>query len=451
MRRRALLILLAAPLAACAGQFYGPANLGASPGGAGPGAQGRPVAALLPLTGRDAPLGQGMLQAVQLALAAPGAPPLDVEDTGSTPQGAAAAARTAVGKGAGLFIGPLTAAETSAVAPVAQAANVPVLALTSDPAQARPGVWTLGLTPAQQVSSLVQAVQAEGKTRLAAVLPQGPFGDALAGGLTTAATEAGLPQPNVKRYAPNSARSLSQALKDVSDYATRHPPKPATPAAPASPAPAGAAPGDQPPPAGPSSDPSLGQPAPGEQRTADATSSDPLSLGAPPAAAPEPPLPPPPVPFDALLLGAGGPDLGRAAAQLAPDDIGPSQVRVLGPATWDREAARVPALASAWYAAPDPATRKPFEAAYAARYGAPPSDPRLSNAYDAAGLARAATGPAGFDPALLVRPEGFAGADGVFTLLPDGRVRRGLAIFEVQPSGPRLVQPAPQSLAAPSS
>ena len=421
MLRRAFLILLAAPLAACAGQFYGTGGPGATPGYPGPGQLAPPllVAALLPLSGRDSQLGQGMLQAVQLALAAPGSPALDVEDTGDTPQGAASAARAALAKGAGLFIGPLTASETAAVAPIAQAANVPVLALTSDVTQARPGIWTLGLTPAQQVRTLVQAAQAEGKARVAAVLPQGPFGDALASGLTAATTESGLPPPIVRRYVPGSTRAVTQALKDVSDYAARHPAAP--PSAPAA---------TETPPGQPAPD----QPAPDVQAT-----------DTPPA---EPAAPPPPLPFDALFLGAGGPDLAPAAAQLAPDDIVPGQVRVLGPATWERDAARVTALTGAWYAAPDPAARKPFEAAFTARYGAPPRS-LTSIAYDAAGLARAASGPGRFDPASLLRPDGFAGADGVFALLPDGRVRRGLAIFEIQPNGPRLVQPAPQSLAPP--
>lgn len=423
MRRRAFLILLAAPLAACVGQLYGSGGPGTTPAPVGAGVPRTQVAALLPLSGRDAALGQGMLRAVQLALAAPDSPPLDVEDTGGTPQGAASAARAALAKGAGLFVGPLTAAETAAVAPIAQAVNVPVLALTSDATQARPGVWTLGVTPADQVRTLVQAVQAEGKTRIAAVLPQGAFGDALANGLAAAASEAGLPPPSVRRYAPGSSRAVRQALRDVSDYATRHP----APPPPAVPPPAAAPPVTGETPAQPG----------GEERPAEAEAAT-------------PPEPPPPVPFDALLLGAVGPDLGPAAAQLAPDDIAPNQVRVLGPAPWERDAARVPALAGAWYAAPNPAGRKPFEAAYAAKYGAPPR-PLASLAYDAAGLARAAFGPGGLEPGSLQRPEGFAGSDGVLALLPDGRVRRGLAVFEVQPGGPRLVQPAPESLAAPGT
>jgi ABC-type branched-subunit amino acid transport system substrate-binding protein len=161
-------------------------------------------------------------------------------------------------------------------------------------------------------------------------------------------------------------------------------------------------------------------------------------------------LPLPPLPFDALLLGTVGSDLAPAADQLAPLGLPPGEVRVLGPAPWQREATHVPALAGAWFAAPDPEARKPFESAYAAKYGAPP--PALASlAYDAGGLAKAAAGPGGFDISSLERPEGFAGSDGLLALLPDGRVRRAFAIFEVQPGGAHVVQPAPQSLAAPGT
>ena len=34
-------------------------------------------------------------------------------------------------------------------------------------------------------------------------------------------------------------------------------------------------------------------------------------------------------------------------------------------------------------------------------------------------------------------------------LQPDGQVRRGLAVFEVQHGGPIMVEPAPQNLGAP--
>jgi len=76
---------------------------------------------------------------------------------------------------------------------------------------------------------------------------------------------------------------------------------------------------------------------------------------------------------------------------------------------------------------------------YSQKYGSPP--PAISDlAYDAAGVARTAavSGPR----AITGQP--YAGADGPLQLLPDGHVRRGLAVFEVQASGPaRLIAPTP--------
>ena len=72
-----------------------------------------------------------------------------------------------------------------------------------------------------------------------------------------------------------------------------------------------------------------------------------------------------------------------------------------------------------------------------------------SLAYDAAGIARAAGTGSGFPIASLERPEGFLGADGLLALRPNGQVRRGLAIFEIDRGGAHIVQPAPQSLGAP--
>ena len=381
-----------------------PLNLGPAPaagaGAAAPEQPGRKVAVLLPLTGPNAELGNAMLQAAQLALGGAGGPAVVPEDTHGTADGAAQAARDAVAAGAGIILGPLTNADTAAAAPVARAAGVPMLAFTSDPAQAQPGVWTLGITPAQQVRPLIGALQAEGKTRVAAVLPQNGFGDALMAGLRSTAKDAGLPEPRIVQV-PYQFRPFNDALKSVSDYEAR---RPAIEAA------ARGAPAD-------------------------------------PAAPPPPDIPPPPM--DALLLGATGYQgmLAQTVPLLQFYDIGAPQVRVLGPASWLRDAAGQPNLAGAWFAAPDPAFRKPFEQAYAAKFGAPPRD-LTSLAYDAAGIARAAAGPGGFQAGLLTRPEGFTGADGLVALLPDGHVRRGLAIFEVDRGGSHIVQPAPQTLSA---
>ena len=51
----------------------------------------------------------------------------------------------------------------------------------------------------------------------------------------------------------------------------------------------------------------------------------------------------------------------------------------------------------------------------------------------------------GFSVGALTQPAGFVGADGWFALLPDGQVRRALAVFAIERGGPQMVEPAPQS------
>ena len=152
------------------------------------------------------------------------------------------------------------------------------------------------------------------------------------------------------------------------------------------------------------------------------------------------------------MLGVGitGPALAQAVPLLRFYDIGPDQVRVLGPATWLSDAAHLPNLSGAWYAAPDPALRSGFAQQYQAAYGAPPGA-FASLAFDAAAIARAGATSGGYPVAGLTRPEGFAGVDGLLALQPNGHVRRGLAIFEVDQGGAHIVQPSPTTLAAPGS
>lgn len=417
MRRREFgrafaLLLAAAGLAGCVADPTGPGYGGTALFGAGAApppapAASRRVAVLLPLTGPNAEVGQAMLRAAQLSLDQPGAPTLDARDTGGTAVGAADAAQQALGNGAGLILGPLTASETGAVAPLAKAAGVPVLAFTSDPSQAQPGVWTLGITPAQQVRRLVLAVQAEGRTRIAAALPRNPFGDAMASSLAASAASAGLPEPRTVRY-PNGFAGLNTALKDVAGF------DPARETA--------------------------------ERQAARLRADEDHQR---PPTEPDPqPAPSPSV--DALLLGTAGDQLSQAVPLLQYYHLVPDQVRLLGPALWARDTARLSALAGAWYAAPDPAQRAPFEQLYAAKYKAPPRE-LASLAYDAAAIARVTADSGGFSPGNLTRPDGFTGADGLLGLLPDGQVRRGLAIFEVDRGGSHIVQPAPQSLSAPGA
>ncbi len=124
----------------------------------------RPLAALLlPLTGPSADLARSMQHAAALAQP-PGATKntLVVFDTGSTPDGAAAAAGLAVKRGVPLIVGPLFAAQVTPV--VKAAAGIPVVALSNDAGGS--GAFPLGVTPAQTVGAILGYARSRGVRRV---------------------------------------------------------------------------------------------------------------------------------------------------------------------------------------------------------------------------------------------------------------------------------------------
>jgi branched-chain amino acid transport system substrate-binding protein len=410
-----VLLLGTTALAGCGGGYgysgggygrYGGAPVplsGGPPIGPG-GPAGQRVAILLPLSGARADIGQGMLRAAQLAMDAQGAPPLDAKDTGGTPDGAAAAARGAIADGAGLILGPLTSPETAAVAPVARSANVAVLAFTNDPSQAQPGVWTLGITPGQQVRRLVAAAQGQGKTQFAALLPDSDFGHVMADALTRATAADSLPPPNL-RFHTQGMQSINVTTRDLSDYASRGGPIYAQIK-------------------------SLRESGTAEGRKQAHELARTASV--------------PPPSFNVLLLADTGEALAEVASVLPYYDINRSQVQIIGPALWASQSSGSGQVPGAWYAAPDPAARAAFDQAYSAKYGGP-AGPLGELAYDAASIARVLGTRGDFSVGALTQESGFLGADGWFALLTDGQVRRALAVFVVERGGPQMLEPAPQS------
>jgi ABC-type branched-subunit amino acid transport system substrate-binding protein len=160
--------------------------------------------------------------------------------------------------------------------------------------------------------------------------------------------------------------------------------------------------------------------------------------------------------YDAVLLPDGGQRLMGVVPYLPYYDVGPPEVRFLGTQRWDSlDVAREEALSGGWFAAPDPQSWADFQSRYASLYqeGAP----RVASlGYDATAIASVlARGlGAGADPSEAFRQEaltqngGFFGIDGIFRLLPDGKVERGLAIMEMQRGGPVVIEAAPQSFDA---
>ena len=185
------------------------------------------IALLLPLaaTGQMAAIAKGMKQAGELALfdAASTKVQLIVKDDLGTPEGAAAAAEDAIKDGAELIIGPLFAGSVKAVAPIAQRANVPVVAFSNEPQVAGRGVYLVSFLVTQDIDRIVAYTAGQGRKRFAALLADDAYGRLMgeafnravtANGGTVKATETYPPQANAML---EPTRRLVEAIKRASE------------------------------------------------------------------------------------------------------------------------------------------------------------------------------------------------------------------------------------------
>ena len=368
------------------------------------------VGLLLPLSGPNASLGQGMLDAAQLAL-------FDIQgnrisllprDTHGSADGAVAAARDALDQGARLLIGPLTAPEVEAVKPVAAERGVAVLGFTTAVNVAGDGTYVMGLLPSEEVRRVVGFAHQKGAQRIAVLAPGSAYGQLVVDALKTAAQTEQVSVIDPVFFDPGAV-DLAPSIRQLAHYDSR-------------------------------------RAAIDQQRKQLANARDPASqetlrrlneglatvdLG-----------------FDALLLPEGGQQFKLLGPLLPQYGIDPNKVHLLGTGLWDDPAlATEPQLEGAWYAAPDPNGRADFEKRFATLYGHPP--PRLATlAYDATALAAALSrSPEGadFSTDALTNPNGFLGLDGIFRLRADGHIERGLAVIEIHKAGSTIVSPEPQS------
>jgi ABC-type branched-subunit amino acid transport system substrate-binding protein len=162
------------------------------------------VAILLPLTGRNAALGQAMLNAAQQAVFDVAGPNFELmpRDTGDSDSGAETAARDALASGAQLLIGPLFAAQIPAVRSVAQAANINMLSLSTDTSLAAPGVYVMGFAPAPQVDRVTAYATAHGLRRFAAFVPDNAYGQLVGQEFQTAVARNGGTVVAYQTYSP---------------------------------------------------------------------------------------------------------------------------------------------------------------------------------------------------------------------------------------------------------
>jgi ABC-type branched-subunit amino acid transport system substrate-binding protein len=369
------------------------------------------AALLVPLTGASASLGQVLSNAAQMAVfeTADTHFSLIPVDTRGTAEGAAAAARQALAQGADIVLGPLFSQEVKAAAPVAREQAVPILAFTTDRSALGPGVWSLGFLPGSQVKRLVSQALAESRSNFGLLAPDNDYGRAVAAAYETAVTEAGGRLVRAEFYDPN-AREFTAVAKRFAEY-ERH---------------RGELQQERKAVAGRS----------GSQQALEAFSG---RKGAR---------------YDAVLLPDEGVRVKSVASLITYYGLDPGPVRFMGTMLWaDGKVSDEPSLHGGWFPAPSQELHAQFEARYTKAFGTLPA--RLatfaSAAYDATALAAALArqGQGDYPAAALTNPNGFAGVDGIFRLLPDGTNDRGLAVRELQQGGSKEVSPAPGSFAVP--
>ena len=169
-----------------------------------PVSSGAKIALLLPLSapGDTARIAGAMKQAAEMALFDAGNPGITLltKDTHGTPAGAQAAAQAALAEGAELILGPLFANAVQAVAPVARAANVPVVAFSTSSGVAAPGVYLNSFLPEEEVANIVRYAAQTGLRNIGAFIPKSTYGATIERALKTSARVYGARVVAVEHY-----------------------------------------------------------------------------------------------------------------------------------------------------------------------------------------------------------------------------------------------------------
>ncbi len=153
---------------------------------------------------------------------------------------------------------------------------------------------------------------------------------------------------------------------------------------------------------------------------------------------------------DSLFFADAGDATPQVVQALAANGVKNGSPQFMGTGLWDDNALfGNPALAGAWFAAPDAAGYRAFAQRYRARYGQDPVR-TASLAYDGVSLVASLVKAGGgrISEEMLTNPSGFSGIDGVFRFRADGTCERGLAVMEIGGGSARVISPAPRAFGA---
>lgn len=225
---RAIVVGMSLFLAACqtmVPRTGGPQGPGAGPGDTviGPGlptdTQRHRIALLVPTSGPNAGVGQSIANATTMALLDTSAENIRIT-TYDTSKGSAAAVNHALADGNRLILGPLVGEDVKIAAPIARAANVPIISFSNDTSVAGNGVFLMGYTPNQAVSRVVTYARSRGVQRFAALVPTGTYGERAGNAMLRAVEQAGGTVVSMQSFerSPASMTLAAKKLAQASAY-----------------------------------------------------------------------------------------------------------------------------------------------------------------------------------------------------------------------------------------
>lgn len=170
------------------------------------------VALLVPMSGANGAVGQSIANATTMALLDTNADNLRIT-TYDTTAGARAAARRAVADGNKLILGPLMAEDVPQVLSEARPAAVPLITFSNDSAIAGPDVFVIGQSPDQSVARTVAYARSRGRSRFAAIVPEGEYGQRAVAAFRTAVASSGGTLAGIETYARGNTSIVSSATR----------------------------------------------------------------------------------------------------------------------------------------------------------------------------------------------------------------------------------------------
>ena len=173
------------------------------------------IALLVPMSGKNADVGQSIANSTTMALLDANASNLRIT-TYDTATNAGSAAARALSDGNTLILGPLMASNVPAVLAQARPAGVPLISFSNDLTAASRESFVMGHIPDQSIDRSVAFARSKGATNFAALIPDGEYGDRAEIAFRAAVTRSGGTLVAIEDYdrGNTSIVSAAQRLRD---------------------------------------------------------------------------------------------------------------------------------------------------------------------------------------------------------------------------------------------